>query len=213
VQLREVKRVFKLLKIVLLSIILLLSFSVLGTAAEKPDVKFILNYAKNSEIGKYRDFSVFRWEEPYLDNIITKVTMFLFDESDLNTSYIQSWKVRAIIINHYVAQNYFLLTVIHRNYRDFVSPRSQGYVEWRMYDIDANGIITNIEASYASKNYDIVICKNNDDSCKDNYILFPVYPEGYVNSNWYHLTTKECQELYDKEINYWLKAIQKQKKR
>jgi hypothetical protein len=94
----------------------------------------------------------------------------------------------------------FELEILAKDYQDFVSINSRGFTEWVLSDDNLDG-----KVDFAYRDHSIVICYDED--CVSNYIVFPSYPKGFINMDWYTPSEEEREERYNKEIDYWMKTI------
>jgi len=200
---------FKLLKIGLLAIILALSFSASAIAIEKSKVDSIVNYAKDLEAGEYNGFDVIKDKELFFQ-MRTDVIWLKAEENTTPHDYFKmTWKLHVLKIYTVPGSStdHHAVRVIFRNYTDFSTVRSRGFEEWWMMDLEPDGIIGEVEGYKAGRDYTIIACKNEDDDCYSNWIIWPDWPDGFRNIDWANPSLEELQEQYDKEINYWIQVI------
>jgi len=192
---------FKILKILSLSVILVLSFYSLPTAVEKPKIDSIVSYAKNIEAGKYNNFEVYKVINTTINGSKIETTLLWSKENTAEHDYFDwKWTLHVLKVHHYITYDVDELEVISRDYQDFSTVKSRGFIEWVLIDGDLDGKI-----DLAVRDYFILSCE--DDDCIDNHFIMPYYPEGFINKDWYNLSEKESNKKYDKEINYWMKTI------
>jgi len=192
---------FKIFKVVLLSIVLTLVFSFSYGAVEKSNIDSIMSYTKSVKEGKYDNFEVYKVINNLLDGTQVKITLLISKENTADHDYFDwKWTIHILKIYNYLAYDAMELEIASKDYQDFVSTRSRGFVQWILIDKDLNG-----KADIRERRYTIVACE--DDECENNYIVIPSYPEGFINKNWYYPSEEESNERYAKEINYWIKTI------
>lgn len=196
---------FKFLKVGLLAIVLVLSFSASAVAVEKSKIDSIINYVKNLEAGEYNGFYVYETQE-HIYGLSVDVKMLKAEENTAShDNFKLTWRLHTLKI-YDISET--LIQVIFRNYTSFITPRSRGFEECWMTDIEPNGLIEEHEKRYTGREYTIVICKEEDeDVCYPNWIILPRYPDGFRNHGWASPSLEELQEQYDVEINYWIKVI------
>jgi hypothetical protein len=81
-----------------------------------------------------------------------------------------------------------------KEYQEFTSPDSRGYVFWTFWDYDLDGDLDNFE-----RTYHMVM--------QDNVIIMPEYPEGYINGKWYVPEHEEADKRFKEEVSYWLSRV------
>lgn len=89
-----------------------------------------------------------------------------------------------------------------RKYQDFVSPDSRGYELYLIRDIKScDGLI---EGFYKSFELNM---KHNDMWIR----IFPKYPNGFVNDDWYNPPEAEKYIIYGNELDKWLEKINEER--
>jgi len=200
---------FKFLKIGLLAIVLVLSFSASAFAVEKSKIGSIVNYVKDLKEGKYNGYSVIKDKEP-LFRVLADVTWLKAEENTAShDNFKLTWRLHVLKIYDIPGSStdHRVVRVIFRNYRSFITPRSRGFEEWWMMDVEPNGLIGEHEERYTGRRYVIVICKEDGDDCYPNWIIKPDWPAGFRDHSWTNPSLEELQKQYDIEINYWIKVI------
>jgi hypothetical protein len=103
-------------------------------------------------------------------------------------------------INHimywiYVAPNHDMAYVVFvaKDYQEFVSPDSRGFVLMRVIDYDMDG-----KADYSDRRW-IPVMQNE-------VIMMPDFPEGLINLDWYRPTQEEADEFLQRETKFWIKT-------
>ena len=94
-----------------------------------------------------------------------------------------------------------MLFMSTRNYKELVSPGRQ-YVEWLIQDYDADGIVDNWQREYVILQED-----KYDDGESLWFHIMPNYPEGFRAEKWFEPTKEEAQEIYNKELDFWVNLI------
>jgi len=81
-----------------------------------------------------------------------------------------------------------------REYQALVSGDRQ-FVEYWLADLDLDG-----KVDQYFKKFEITT-----PSCNTEYFrfVFPQYPKGFVNFDWYKMSKKELDEVFNKELNFW----------
>lgn len=102
---------------------------------------------------------------------------------DLHTVYL----VEAPIMD----KKWIVLTV--REWQEFGTYESSGFVMWHMTDYDMDGIVDDFFRDFYIK------------YGKNGSIMCPNYPDGFVNDDWINPPQFEMQAKFDKEVNHWLK--------
>jgi len=202
---------FKFLKVGLLTVILALSFSVLAVAAEKSHVESIINYVKNAEPGEYGNLDIYRIESLDQNRIAVEMIILRFKENtSVGSDFWWTWTLHVVRMHYYKEWDKFRFQIIVRYYQDFSSPKAQGFEGWAISDTDLNGKISEYEKSnYCGRSFTIGQCYNNDDNCESNWIMFPQYPDGYINLDWHQPPLEEWQKKFDEEVNFWLEVLRK----
>lgn len=200
---------FKFLKIGLLSVILALSFSASAIAIEKSKVDSIVNYTRDLEAGEYNGYSVIKDKEIFFRSETDVIWLRAEENTTAHDYFKMTWKLHVLKVYTVPGSStdQRIVMVIFRNYTNFVTPRSRGFEEWWMMDMQPDGLIGTHEKYYTGKEYTIVICKNDEEGCYPNWIILPRYPGGFINADWYDPSLEELQKRYDEEINYWIKVI------
>lgn len=194
---------FKNFKPLLLSIGLLLIFSFSYGSVEKSNINSIISYAKNVEKGNYDNYDVYKIVNIISDGSEVETTLFWSKENTADHDYFDwKWTIHVLKIHYYKAYNTIKLEIASRDYQDFVSIRSRGFIQWALVDVTLDGKINS-----ALRDFSIVACDDEEEGCIHNHIIFPNYPKGFINTNWYNPSEEESNERYNKEINYWIKTI------
>jgi hypothetical protein len=81
-----------------------------------------------------------------------------------------------------------------KEYQEFVSPDSRGFVLWTLFDYDMDGELDSVERRF------IVVMQ-------DRVLMMPEYPAGYINTEWYSVPREEAEKRFDREVNYWLGLV------
>lgn len=177
----------------LIGLFLLCGFMI-SDSANNNDIRTIIDYMNTKELNAETNPQLIKAKGKWL--LISEVNVSGFD-------YKYRWDIHYF---YYDKERNIIQTTI-KKYKDFVSPRSRGFTYWSVND-SLDGKIDAQEAHiFSSKGYEIVICHNEEDGCRPNHILFIDYPEGYINKDWYQFTVEEAQEIFDKEIEFWINLI------
>lgn len=205
---------FKFLKVGLLTIILALSFSVLAVTAEKSDVESIVSYARNAEPGEYGNLDVYRTEAWYQGSEVKVRTLRFKQKTSGGDDFWWTWTLHVARVYYYKGWDKSQFQIIVRYYQDFSSPGAQGFEEWMIGDIDLSGNICELEeARYCARDFVILQCYEDDKNCSNsNWIMLPICPDGYINTDWYRPSLEEWQKKFDEEVNFWLEIIQEKEK-
>jgi len=83
---------------------------------------------------------------------------------------------------------------LYRVYTDLVSPGKQ-YTEWITRDRDMDGVVDQYIRDYAIVG-------------DDDIYLFPEFPDGLINKDWYRPGDDVAQKEFDKEIAYWMDHLE-----
>jgi len=200
---------FKILKILLLSVVLTLLFYSSSTSVEKSTIDSIISYANNVEQGEYNNFEVYKIMNTLLDGTKVETTLLRSKENTSKHNYFDwKWTLHVLKVFSYPTYTYSTseLEIISRDYQDFATIRSRGFEEWGLTDINVDG-----KVDFVYREYMIVICDDDEEDCANNHIIMPYYPKGFINKNWYSPSKEESQKRYDKEVDYWTKIIWGQK--
>lgn len=81
-----------------------------------------------------------------------------------------------------------------KEYQEFVSPDSRGFVLWTFFDYDMDGEFDSVE-----RRYDLVM--------QDRVVMMPEFPAGFISREWYHVPREEAEKRFEKEVNYWLALV------
>ncbi len=103
--------------------------------------------------------------------------------------------------NHFVTlysqgERYFLEFRV-KEYQEFVSADSRGFVLWKFYDYDMDG-----EFDTVKRNYYLLV--------QNNVVITPEYPRGYVNPSWFHPSRHESGRRFEEEVNYWINLVKRE---
>lgn len=151
------------------------------------DLKTLEDYAFTSKDNK---FIQLRHKTMMGDLVFMRCEENLVSHSDFRWH----WKVHAL--SFLKNNNNTKVTVYIREYQEFNSPDSRGFIEWILIDINFDNKVE----SYI-KNYMLVM--------QDKVIMIPDWPSGLINDDWYIMSQKEMNEMFKNEINYWMKKIGK----
>jgi hypothetical protein len=81
-----------------------------------------------------------------------------------------------------------------KEYQEFVSPDSRGFILWTFYDYDMDGELDSVDRKY------YLIMQNR-------VFMMPDYPPGYINKDWYNVPKEEAEKRFQREVNYWLGLV------
>lgn len=104
------------------------------------------------------------------------------------------WRYDIHIVTLFSGEIYSYLQFQVKEYQEFVSKDSRGFILWTFIDYDMDG-----EFDLVVRTYHLVM--------QDNIIMMPEYPEGFVSKDWYDVSTKEAGERFDREVDYWLELV------
>lgn len=186
---------FKILRLIVIFSLLFVSSSF---AADKSDIKSIINYINNTKAFESGDLELYGHVENYR-GLDLEVSVFQSKENlATHDNFNWHWEMHYLIVKRVLGGNTFKLEIITKEYQEFSSPDARGFIQWSLNDFDLNGQIDKWEKGFSNKEYEIV---------KDGILLLPMYPEGFVNLEWYDLSLEEIQTKFDHEISYWIKII------
>jgi hypothetical protein len=107
-------------------------------------------------------------------------------------------------INHimywtYVAPNHDMgwAVFVAKDYQEFISPDSRGFVVMRVIDYDKDG-----KSDYSDRQWVPVM--------QNEVIIMPDYPEGLINVEWYQPTQEEADKFLQREMKHWVKMAGKE---
>jgi len=186
---------FKILKLI---VIFLLLFVGSSFAADKSDIESIISYVNNTKAFESDGLKLYGYIENYR-GIDLEVSVFQSKENlAIHDNFDWHWEMHYLIVKRPLGGNASKLEITTKEYQEFSSPDARGFIQWWLNDFDLDGQINKWEKGFSMREYKIV---------KDGLLLFPTYPEGFVNPEWYNLNLKEIQTKFDHEISYWLKII------
>ncbi len=115
------------------------------------------------------------------------------------------WNIHALYASIDVVDGFEIptndLTSTVRYYKDLVSPHGRNFVEYTFKDYDSDGTLESAKRDFRLSQTD----EDGDDAFF--YFMFPDYPKGFVNKDWFTPSPELAQEKYDKEIDYWQEVM------
>lgn len=165
-----------------------LSFGDVGEDA-KEELKPLINYAYSDK--PLTDLEKDRYYlQPGTKNVM--MSKMVGNENDVR------WEAHRVKIGVYGAP-YIEFSV--RYYKDFTSTAAYGFEEWILIDWHLDGVVDEYIKEWRPVIRDYTGSPNMD------MIIRPIYPEGFVNYEWYKATKEELQEKYEAELEFWLNHI------
>lgn len=104
------------------------------------------------------------------------------------------WRLDVHYVTLFCAEENCSLKFQVKEYQEFVSPDSRGYVLWTLYDYDVDGKVDS-----AKRRFIVVM--------QDKVVMMVDYPEGFVDMQWYKPSKEEKQERFEKVINHWMSIV------
>lgn len=118
----------------------------------------------------------------------------LYSEENLANHDHFDWRYDMHYVTLYCEEIHCFLRFQVKEYQEFVSPDSRGFVLWTLFDYDMDGEFDSVERRF------IVVMQ-------DRVLMMPEYPEGYINTEWYSVPREEAEKRFDREVNYWLGLV------
>jgi hypothetical protein len=106
------------------------------------------------------------------------------------------WRYDRHYVTLYSGETHSFLQFQVKEYQEFISPDSRGFVLWTFFDYEMDGKFDSVKRSY----YLVM---------QDRVVMMPEFPAGYINIHWYEVPTKEAKRRFQKEVNYWLGVAKK----
>ena len=104
------------------------------------------------------------------------------------------WRYDRHFVTLHCGVIYCFLEFQIKEYQEFTSPDSRGFVLWSFFDYDMDGEFDSVE-----RRYNLVM--------QDRVLMMPEFPPGYVNKEWYYVPKDEAEKRFEKEVNYWLGLV------
>ena len=101
------------------------------------------------------------------------------------------WRYDIHLVTLYGGAVHSYLQFQVKEYQEFVSKDSRGFILWTFFDYDMDGTFDSVR-----RTYHLVM--------QDSVIMVPEYPRGFISMDWYDVPTKEAMQRFDREVNYWL---------
>jgi len=83
-----------------------------------------------------------------------------------------------------------------KKYKYCATKGTERFIYITTQDLDKDGIV-----DVWSKSFFIL---------QDNAIVYPEYPDGFINKDWRIMTKEEAQQFFDEELSYWINLINKE---
>ena len=106
------------------------------------------------------------------------------------------WRYDRHYVTLYRGETHFFLQFQVKEYQEFISPDSRGFVLWTFFDYEMDGKFDSVKRSY----YLVM---------QERVVMMPEYPAGYINTQWYEVPKKQAEKRFKKELNYWLGVAKK----
>ena len=103
------------------------------------------------------------------------------------------WRYDIHLVTLFSGEAHSYLQFQVKEYQEFVSKDSRGFILWTFFDYDMDG-----EFDLVMRTYHLVM--------QDNVIMMTEYPQGFVSKEWYDVPTMEAGRRFDREVNYWLEV-------
>lgn len=186
----------KLITTVVITLSLLLGGA---TGIQSNDKNVVMDYIIIKEFVASERSDKFLWTEHYNPNTGV-TTRSLADEENKSSHTNFKWKYS----HHFVHWSYnspdfdnSFVEFIEKDYQEFISPDSRGFVVMKVVDFDKDG-----RADFAQRSWTPVM--------QDEVVMIPSYPKGLINLDWYTPTQEEADEFLQKEMKYWAKMAGKE---
>ena len=101
------------------------------------------------------------------------------------------WRYDIHLVTLYGGKAHFYLQFQVKEYQEFVSKDSRGFILWTFFDYDMDGEFDSVRRSYH------LVMQNS-------MLMTPEYPQGFISRDWYDVPAKEAKKRFDREVNYWL---------
>jgi hypothetical protein len=101
------------------------------------------------------------------------------------------WRYDIHLVTLYGREAHSYLQFQVKEYQEFVSKDSRGFILWTFFDYDMDGEFDSVRRSYH-----LVM--------QDRVFMTPEYPLGFISRDWYDVPAREAKQRFDREINYWL---------
>ena len=101
------------------------------------------------------------------------------------------WRYDIHLVTLYGGKAHSYLQFQVKEYQEFVSKDSRGFILWTFFDYDMDGKFDSVKRSYH-----LVM--------QDSVLMTPEYPQGFIRRDWYDVPAKEAKKRFDREVNYWL---------
>jgi hypothetical protein len=101
------------------------------------------------------------------------------------------WRYDIHLVTLYREETDWYLQFQVKEYQEFVSKDSRGFILWTFLDYDMDG-----EFDSVSRSYHLVM--------QNRVFMMPEYPQGFISRDWYDVSSKEAEKKFDREVNYWV---------
>lgn len=106
------------------------------------------------------------------------------------------WRYDNHFVTLYSEEERYFLEFRVKEYQEFISPDSRGFVLWKFYDYDMDGKFDTVKRDY----YLLI---------QNNIVITPEYPRGFVNASWFYPSKRKSNKRFEEEVNYWLNLVKK----
>lgn len=167
-----------------LIIVLLTGWNGVSAGASKNSLLFIKEFILSSPSNGFDDnFG------PHPNSPLTSKTLTSEENRTKHEHF--KWRYDIHLVTLFSGKSHSYLQFQVKEYQEFVSNDSRGFILWTFFDYDMDG-----EFDLVRRTYHLVM--------QNSVIMMPEYPQGFVSKNWYDVPTKEACNRFDREVDYWL---------
>lgn len=167
-----------------LIIVLFAGWNGVSTGASKNSIGVIREFILSSSSNGFVDNAGQNTHSPFASKTLTR-------EENRSKHQHFKWRYDIHLVTLFRGEFHSYLQFQVKEYQEFVSNDSRGFILWTFFDYDMDG-----EFDLVMRTYHLVM--------QNNVIMMPDYPQGFVSKDWYDVSTKEAGKRFDREVNYWL---------
>lgn len=167
-----------------LIIVLLAGWSAVSAGASKSSISVIREFILSSPSNGLVESAGQNPQSPFISKTLAR-------EENRSKHEHFKWRYDVHFVTLFSGEIYSYLQFQVKEYQEFVSKDSRGFILWTFLDYDMDG-----ESDLVIRTYYLVM--------QGNVIMMPEYPQGFVNKDWYDVPTTEAGKRFDREVNYWL---------
>jgi hypothetical protein len=120
----------------------------------------------------------------------------------VQTNFDWTWDIHILLVKYNTVSKSYTIEIILRQYQMCINSKYVGFTTTAINDLDANGIITEIETKYYRRSFEL---KEKE----SDILLSPIYPKGFIDLKWQNSNQYDIQKQYNTEVDYWNTILKK----